>query len=181
MENFLRTLYAWFCVKNDSILLHAAGVIRNGEGYVFFGPSGAGKTTTTYLAAKQGHILSDDLVIIRKHKGQYHLYGVPFKGELSDAPRSNKHAPLKGIFRLRQDDSHYLEPLSTTTAIAELVASAPFVVRELSLSPDLISVCTDLARSTTVQQLHFKRDDGFWEVIDGYFANVPATASANGR
>jgi hypothetical protein len=179
IENFLRAVIAWLCVKNDAVLLHAAGVIRHGLGYVFFGPSGAGKTTTSRIAAKSSDVVSDDLVVIRVVNGSGILYGVPFRGELSDAPRANQEAPLKGIFRIRQDTDHYVKPISRVTAIADLVASSPFVVRELSLTDRLLDVCDMIVRSVPVMALHFKRDDGFWKVIDEHFEDVPKTASAD--
>ncbi|MFZ0547405.1 MAG: hypothetical protein WAM60_18305 [Candidatus Promineifilaceae bacterium] len=165
IDNFLRTVYAWLCVTNDALLLHSAGVIRDGLGYVFFGPSGAGKTTTSRLASKTAHVVSDDLVIIRCDETGCTLHGVPFKGELSEAPRANQQAPLKGLYRLRQDTSHYLEPIPHIKAIADLVAASPFIVREKELSDQLMKVCSKIVECVPVQQLHFKRDDGFWKVL----------------
>ena len=173
VENFLRVAYAWLCVQNDALLLHAAGLIRAGQGYVFFGPSGAGKTTTSEIAAQSAAILSDDLVIVRFRHGQPYLYGVPFKGLLAEVLRANQSAPLKAMFRLQQSNKHYLEPLPRPLAVAELTASAPFIVRDSGLGSQLITLCERLTRSVPVQQLHFKRDDGFWEIIDGYFQAVP--------
>jgi hypothetical protein len=173
IENLLRAIYAWLCLKHDALLLHAAGIVRCGLGYVFFGPSGAGKTTASLLAAETSDVVSDDLVVLRCNKRDCRLFGVPFKGEFSDAPRVNMQAPLRGMYRLRQDTSHFLEPLSHGMAVAELVASSPFVVRELSLSDTLIAMCDRLAKMVSVQDLHFRRDDEFWKVIDGYFENVP--------
>lgn len=165
VDNFLRTIFAWLCVTNDALLLHSAGVIRDGLGYVFFGPSGAGKTTTSRLASQKGHVVSDDLVIIQCNEDGCMLHGVPFKGELSEAPRANQQAPLKGLYRLRQDTSHFLEPIPYIKSVADLVAASPFIVREKHLSEQLINVCTKIVKRVPVQELHFKRDDGFWKVI----------------
>jgi hypothetical protein len=181
IENFLRVIYAWLCLQDGGLLLHAAGLIRNGEGYVFFGPSGAGKTTTTRLSQDEAIILSDDLVILRPRGDHVRLFGVPFKGELSAAPRANQEAPLKAIYRLRQDDRHAVVPLAHTRAVAELVASAPFVVRDRKLSQQLMSVCDTLARQARVHELRFRRDKGFWKAIDEYNQGIPTTTSANGR
>jgi hypothetical protein len=181
VENFLRVAYAWLCLQNGGLLLHAAGAIRNGQGFVFFGPSGAGKTTTSRLAARTADVVSDDLVIIRGDNGRCILHGVPFKGELSDAPRANQSAPLAGLYRLRQDTSHYLEPIPRAQAVAELAAASPFVVREPALSDRLLELCNRIAKTIPVQQLHFRRDDGFWKVIDGREQSLPQTASPNGR
>ena len=181
LENYLRVIYAWLCVQNDSLLLHSAGVVRDGWGYVFFGPSGAGKTTTSRLASREGTVLSDDLVILRRDGAGYRLFGVPFKGELSEAPRANQTAPLRGIFRLRQGREHRLAAMPAMTATAEMVGAAPFVVREPQLAQQLITVCNQIARTVPVLNLHFRRDDGFWKVIDEHFAAVPQTAPTDGR
>jgi hypothetical protein len=69
------------------------------------------------------------------------------------------------LYRLRQDTAHYLEPISHIKAVADLVAASPFIVREKQLSEQLMKVCSKIAKCVPVQQLHFKRDDGFWEVI----------------
>ena len=181
VENYLRVVYAHLCLNANSLLLHAAGVIREGLGYVFFGPSGAGKTTTSRLAAATADVLSDDLVILREHEDGYHLYGVPFKGELSDAPRANQTAPLQAIFRLRQDRRHAIQPLPRIVATAELAGAAPFVNNDKSLADQLLGVCHHLANAVPVQTLHFRRDDGFWQVIDEQNRVLSQTASANGR
>ena len=172
IENFLRTAVAWLCITNNAVLLHAAGVVRHGLGYVFFGPSGSGKTTTSRISAKAADVVSDDLVVVRIMDGTARLYGVPFRGEMAEATRANQNAPLKAIFRLRQDINHYLEPLSNAKATADLVASSPFVVQEQALTSALVDICSKISRSVPVMDLHFKRDDGFWKVIDEYFQNV---------
>ncbi|MCL4869486.1 MAG: hypothetical protein KJ063_10990 [Anaerolineae bacterium] len=173
VENYLRVIYAWLCLKHESLLMHASGVIRNGLGYVFFGPSGSGKTTTSRLSIRQATILSDDLVIIRHQGEQYYLYGVPFKGEMSEAPRVNQAAPLQGIFRLRQDVRHYIEPMSRIIAVAEMAGSAPFINNIPTLNGKLLMTCNHVAKAVPIQQLHFRRDDGFWKVIDELYAPVP--------
>ncbi len=179
IENYLRVIYAWLCMNNESLLMHASGVIYNGEGYVFFGPSGSGKTTMSRLSANQASILSDDLVIVRKLEDQYYLFGVPFKGELSDAPRANQYAPLKGIFRLRQDVRHYIEPMSRVIAVAEMAGSAPFINNVPTLNGKLLMMCNRVVKAIPVHQLHFRRDDGFWKVIDEFYTPVSQTAPAN--
>lgn len=181
IENVLRAVYAWLCVQDGSLLLHAAGVVRDGGGFVFFGPSGAGKTTTARIAARTAEVVSDDLVVVRRGSDGFWLHGVPFRGTLSDAPRANQSAPLEGLFRLRQDTAHFVKPIGRAEAIADLAAAAPFIVREKSLSGLLIGVAARLAAEVPVLELHFKRDDGFWTAIDRYHAEVPAAASPDGR
>jgi hypothetical protein len=165
-ENFLRVLYAWLCLKEHGLLLHACGVISQGRGYVFFGPSGSGKTTTANLSLDRT-VLSDDLVIIKKHNGTYRLYGVPFRGDLIEAPRNNASAELRGLFTLVKDTGHFTAPLALQEAIARLASCVPFVMAQPSAARRVSEICIDLASQVRVQALHFSRNSDFWEVIDG--------------
>lgn len=165
VENYLRVLYAWLALDHDSLLLHACGIIRNGRGYVFFGPSGSGKTTTATLSSAHT-ILSDDLVIIKKIAGTYHACGVPFRGDLPEAPRTNASAELRGLFTLVKDTRHFLAPLALPDAVAQLVRCVPFVMAQPENAARVTNVCFDLARRVPLRELHFRRDDGFWSVID---------------
>lgn len=166
IENFLRVIYAWLCLQHGSLLLHAAGVVKDGCGFVFFGPSGAGKSTTAGISAEVGTVLSDDIVIIRKRDDEYYLCGVPFFGSLNDFPPRNMSVPLKGIYRLQQDIWSHVEPLSMVKAVAELSASAPFIVQHSALSSDLLTTCYRLAQHVPVRELYFNRTPAFWKVIE---------------
>src|SRR3989475_11859333 len=106
--------------------VHACGVVApNGQGYLFVGQSGAGKTTMARLwqKAKAGGImiLSDDRIILRKSNGTVWMYGTPWHGEAELA--SAAHAPLAGIYLLRHGTSNALIPLHPSQAIARLLAS----------------------------------------------------------
>ncbi len=164
IENFLRVLYAWLCIEHGSLLLHACGIIRDRRGYVFFGPSGNGKTTTARLSS-QYTILSDDLIIIKKHQDRFIVCGTPFRGDLPEAPRTNQSAELVGVFALTKDTRHYLAPLASSEAVARLVQCVPFVMSQPENAMRVTDICVDLVNRVSVQMLHFRRDAGFWELI----------------
>lgn len=181
VENLLRAVYAWLCIKNNAMLLHSAGMIRNGQGYCFFGPSGAGKTTISRLAANSVHVLSDDLVLIRLEETGWRLFGVPFRGALSDTPLSNRSAPLNGVFRLYQDTAHYVTVATVGQSVADLVVSSPFVSREPSLTDSLLRICDQLANAVPIRYLHFTLDGEFWSAIDESYEHVPIAAPTDRR
>ncbi len=167
IENYLRVLYAWFALEHNSLLLHACGILRDGRGYVFFGPSGSGKTTTALLSAAHT-ILSDDLVIIKRIGQEFHVCGVPFRGDLPEAPRTNASAKLGGLFALAKETRHYLTPLALPDAVAQLARCVPFVMGQPEHARRVTDICFDLAQRVPVRTLHFRRDDGFWSVIDDH-------------
>jgi hypothetical protein len=103
--------------------VHACGVVDSGgQGYLFAGQSGAGKTTMARLCQKAQAVtvLSDDRIILRKIDGTVWMYGTPWHGdaELASAAR----APLKTIYVLRHAPSNKLVALRRSTAVAKLVA-----------------------------------------------------------
>jgi hypothetical protein len=165
-ENFLRVLYAWLCVESEGLLLHASGVVSRGRGFVFFGPSGAGKTTVARLSLDRT-VLSDDLVIVKKQGAVFRLFGVPFRGDFPEAPRNNVSADLQELFALVKDGDHFTTALAPSAAAARLSACVPFVMAQPQTARRVLGICSELATSISVRELHFRKDSKFWEVIDG--------------
>jgi len=103
--------------------VHACGVVdASGQGYLFAGQSGAGKTTMARLWQKPEEItvLSDDRIILRYQAGQFWMYGTPWHGEAGLS--SPARAPLKGVYLLRHGPSNRLVPLRRSSTAARLVA-----------------------------------------------------------
>jgi hypothetical protein len=163
-ENFLRVIFGWLCVQRGGLLLHACGLCRDARGYLFAGPSGAGKSTVATLAAG-ATVLSDDLVIVRPVRGRYRVYGTPFHGSASTAPRCDSSAPLTGIYFLVQAPDHAALPLDGAAALAQMTAAAPFVTTLPTGAALTLGVCARLIGQVAPQALHFRPDPGFWEVI----------------
>jgi hypothetical protein len=167
VENFLRVLYAHLCARSGALLLHAAGIVREEHGYVFFGPSGSGKSTCALLSrGAVREVLSDDLVIIRKAGADLRVYGTPFHGTAMEMPRTRADAPLRGAYLLVKDSNHFLVPMDVARAVAALTRSAPFVMSAPASGRSVIEVCIEIAHAAAVAELHFRKDDGFWKVID---------------
>jgi len=109
--------------------VHACGVMDSGgQGYLFAGQSGAGKTTMAKLwqmaegarGAGGVMILSDDRIILRKIDGTVWMYGTPWHGEAAMARAAR--APMAGIYLLRHGQSNKLVSLRPSDAAARLLA-----------------------------------------------------------
>lgn len=110
--------------RHGGVELHACGLVdRNGNGYLFAGNSGAGKTTTARLWQNDAaEILSDDRIVVRPHDGEWWMYGTPWHGEAEIC--SSSRAPLRRIFLLDQAKSNFVTPASPAAAVARLLACA---------------------------------------------------------
>jgi hypothetical protein len=107
--------------RYQGMLIHASGVILNGEGIIFCGMSGAGKTTLSRLWQKRAGVtvLSDDRVIVRKEGKEYCLYGTPWPGEGGMA--FSQKAPLTKLCFLFKDDENTLTGLKKKEALRQII------------------------------------------------------------
>jgi len=103
------------------VALHAAAVDDQGQGRLFVGRSGAGKSTMAelWLKAPGARILNDDRVIISQQNGAYTVHGTPWHSRLPVV--SSQPAPLAGIYFLEHGQENTIEPLSPSDAVAKLM------------------------------------------------------------
>lgn len=107
----------WLCqlfARRQALMLHSAGVIVDGKGFLFLGRSEAGKTTITRMyqhsAAQGTHnitTLCDETNILRNQENGIHLYGSWSHGEESQV--SSASALLKGVFILNKAQINHIE------------------------------------------------------------------------
>lgn len=103
--------------------IHACGVIDpSGNGHLFVGRSGAGKTTVARLWQNVPGVtvLSDDRIILRKAGETICMYGTPWHGEAQLA--SPDRAPLTRVYFLTKEIKNELVSLRKSDAAGRLFA-----------------------------------------------------------
>src|SRR5205823_10646703 len=100
LDSLLRVVLSLVLPRQGGLLVHAAGLARDGRGYLFPGVSGAGKTTVARLSP-DATLLSDELSIVTACTESPYLHGTPFWGELARAGE-NRAVSLAGIYFLRK-------------------------------------------------------------------------------
>jgi len=163
VENFLRSVMAHRFLEEGAFLLHGAGVVRAGRAYVFYGPSGSGKTTVTLLS-EGDLVLGDDLVLIRERESGCEACPVPFRGHYREPPETDRGFPLAGFYRLVQDRSDSLEPLSPARGAADLMGSLPFVM-EGGRPGRALEVVSRVVSRVPVYRLRFRKSPDFWKLV----------------
>ncbi len=164
-DYFIRTVYALRFFEAGGLLFHAAGLVRNDRGYLFFGHSGSGKTTVSRLSP-DALVLNDDLVVLMPHAGQWHMHATPFSNPTQHAPLGPYTAPVRGAYRLIQDRRVYVQDLPPALAVAEIVASSPIVCADPARTLDLLTRARQLHTAVPIRHLHFLPDNSFWTVVE---------------
>ena len=149
------------------MLFHAAGVIHQGQGYLFTGNGGAGKTTTARLweAVPGVQVVNDDKVIVRKEAGQFRLYGTPWHGEGGMAlPNS---APLSRVFILKQAAKNEAAPLQPAQAVSSLLARAFIPLWDADKIAFTLKFLDELCQAVPCQELGFLPDSSAVDFVRG--------------
>ncbi len=143
-DSFLRVFYSIILTQHDGFLVHAAGLGKNGQAYLFAGPSESGKTTTASVAG-DFTVLNDELVLVKKQSDTFYLHATPFNGNY-DRPIENSSAPLKGFFFLDKQLKKGFEPVDKAQCLVQLLGCIFFFdpdpqanQRILNLSHQLVS------------------------------------------
>ncbi len=113
-------VYSKLCEKN-ALLMHGSFVELNGNGIIFTGPSGIGKTTQAELWQKYlgATIINGDKVFVRSFDNDVFGYGAPWSG--SSTYCLNKKAKLKGIVVLLQSDKNRITKLDCVEATVKMM------------------------------------------------------------
>ncbi len=151
----------------QEIIVHCAGVARNGKGYIFFGPPGSGKSTVASFS-ENDEVLHDDMNIVSMNNEKILLQGVPFNPKLIE--RVNKRVPLSMIFSLNQAEATSVQPLSPSAALLKLAPETflpqTVIDRHNRKSFEyLLDALKKLCTAVPCYNLYFKKDASFWDEI----------------
>jgi hypothetical protein len=152
--------------KGRGALVHACGVTDFlGNGHLFCGQSGAGKTTMTRLWKDEPGvtILSDDRIILRKLGEKIWMYGTPWHGEGRFA--SPTRAPLTRIYFLRHGQKNEMTPLSTSDVIGRLIASSFIPFYRPEAIDFTLGFFEEVVKSVPCYELKFLPDKRIVELV----------------
>lgn len=167
-----RTL-AYICMQvlpreHNALLLHSVGVEVNGAGHVFFGPSGAGKTTMARLSDGFGEILSDESVILQPGPDGVMLLSTPFWG-LSTPPemvqRRRRAVPLRALYALSHTPDFRLDRLAPWETVSALLGTEKIAVERVESADAWLRVAEQILAAVPVYRLGFRPTREVWSFI----------------
>ena len=147
-------------------MLHACGLVVDGQAVLFCGESGAGKTTTARLWSRRvrgTRVLSDDRVVVTRTGRRHRAHGTPWHGEGRFA--SPTSAPLRAVFIIRHGRVSRATRLATAAAAARLFARTfppPWDARAVART---LAACGTLAESVPVWELDARPDRSAIETV----------------
>lgn len=159
LDAVLRTLLSALLARSGGLMLHSAGLLRDGKAWLFPGVSGAGKSTLSRLAAGSGaEVISDEINLLRFEKGGPVIYGSPFWGEMR-ADGGPGRWRLAGICLPRKAAAHFTQDCPAGEAFKTLLRCAVNFSRERADGLAVMAAAERLLKSVPVRKLGFSRQD----------------------
>ncbi len=108
-----------FAPLYGGMMLHACSAEINGGGYIFFGGSGAGKSTIADLIGKD-RLLADDGSLLFRRGRCYYTMPSPFT-QVSSRKNCGETVSAKRFFFLIKDEDDYLEEIKPGEAMLRIL------------------------------------------------------------
>jgi hypothetical protein len=158
-----RLLFAGFLPAFSAVMVHAGGVIINGRAALFLAQDEGGKTTVV-KSSKQGTVLCDDQIILRKEGRVIFAHGTPW-GKIVN---SNECAPVKGLFLLEKAEKFELIRLRPKDAIEHFWKEHFFYRAFLpnNLRIKAFETICGVCQQAPVYRMRFAKDFVDWNAID---------------
>ncbi len=154
----LELLMINYLARGRGAIIHGCGIEKDGEGFLFIGESGAGKSTIASLWNSEDgiEILSDDRIIVRKSGDKFWMYGTPWHGESQFV--SPRGVEIEKMYFLRHGMQNEIHLLNVATSVQQLLQCSfpPFWDSEgIEFALELFS---ELSAAVPCYQLDFKPD-----------------------
>ncbi len=165
-----RALAIFSLVGRGGMLFHSAAAVLAGEGVIFAGPSGRGKSTRSKLLDAAGvPVLTDEWPIMRRLTAadgsdgpeRFRVYGSPWPSAGRFA--RNASAPLKRLYFLEHGPVNRIEPVSRNEAIRRFMVSARVPWHFPAFLDPMLATINAFLAEIPCAVLHFKPTP---EVVD---------------
>ncbi|WHY90968.1 hypothetical protein QNK12_25555 [Neobacillus cucumis] len=164
LKHALTNLYSAFIVHHQwGLLIHSSCAIDQGKAHIFSGHSGAGKSTAARLSYPR-NLLSDEATLVKITSEGVQVFNSPFRSEL-EADRYEGEVELASIQLLIQAIQNKRVRLEKSDAILQLMDKVFFWPQSNEEMKTIMRVMTMLVKQVPVYELHFQKNNTFWELI----------------
>jgi hypothetical protein len=170
----LSRIMSYVCLQalpryHNALFVHGAGISIDGEGYIFFGASGRGKSTVSRLAEGVGEVLCDEGVIVRLGRDGPELVSTPFWGSGTPVEQIQqveaRCVPLRAMYSLVHAPDFKLTSLGSARAVMELLTSEKIATERVASADAWLKMAHRVVEVVPVYRLEFLPTGQLWNFL----------------
>jgi hypothetical protein len=165
-------LLIYYLACREGLLVHAAGLVVDGQALIFPGVSGAGKSTLArqFLARGRSNLLSDDRVVVRGAADRNVAFGTPWPGDARVA--TNASASLAAILFPSRGAETHIRKLSAQSALDRLLPATSILWYEPELLSCQLATCEHLLRHIPAFELSWSPSIGIVDDVQEFMRHL---------
>lgn len=164
LNHALMTLYSAHIVHHRwGLMMHASCIVQGGQGHLFAGQSGAGKSTVAMLSRPRT-VLSDEASIVCLAEGDPIVFDSPFRSD-SEPTFDPDPVPLGSIHLLTQSLLIDRKPIRPSDLVYRIMDKIFYWAADPAETVKLIGLAGKLAERVPAYDLYFQKNNLFWERI----------------
>ena len=149
----LQVVFEQMMPLQNGFMMHGAAIEYKGEGIIFTGFSGSGKSTQARLWRKYRKTITTngDSPIIRKIQDTVYMYGTPWCGTSGES--INRRTPLKAIVLVKQSQTNRVEEITGDDAVFAVYTNVLYYSQDEEDLDRLLEVLPDIVHKIKVYRL----------------------------
>lgn len=169
LYNFLRALLPVHLLQDRKFLFHSSCVVNSqNQAFLFFGPSGAGKTTLAQLCEESGGcVLGDDMNLVHLGEGEVFVEAASVGQRHFDKRYFGRPFRVHKAFWLVQSTNHCMKEITDGKKALLLSSVANLFWDQLNKTEydKVFSIIRGLSQILDVFELQFKKEKEVWEYV----------------
>ncbi len=163
--------------REGGFLLHASGLVYQGNGLVFTGASGTGKSTLAgWFAGAGALVLSDERMILRRDPDSVRMFGTPWIGSGSFA--ANASASLSRLFCISHGrGEHRFESLPASRIVSFLLQQTFLPYWDRTAMDTTLDSLASLTQQVPCVSLACLKNPNVVDAIMDHQLNAPVTVA----
>lgn len=130
-QSLLQSILLRLLNKHDGFMIHCSAAIIDEKAHVFFGVSGAGKSTIIKLLHKNYLAIADDQLIVRKQNNHYFCYPSPYREKVTWILKNSNRFPLEAVYFLNKSSDFHIDKIKSIHPIVKLILNQVYTDHEL--------------------------------------------------
>jgi hypothetical protein len=169
-DKLLSYVYSQMIAMNRGLLLHATAVLKGKKAFLFFGPSGGGKSTVAALS-RDHEVIGDDVVAARKCGAAFYAFSTPWRQSGFVRTHTRAKGKVRAVFFLKKSKRIRFEPLSKEEALARIVSRHIhfFTYTEMPLAGKVFDTAVEFVKSFPAYEMEFVKDKSFWPALENIY------------